>query len=57
VFGLLFLLIRLMVAVVLIGIWLCFAAIAVPVMLLCAVTGNRAGARSLERSLHWRRTF
>jgi hypothetical protein len=49
------LIIRLMVALCLFSLWLCWALIAVPALIICQARGNQSVARSWERSLRWHR--
>ena len=53
-FALVFLFIRLMWLMLVLCLWLTWAIIAVPVMLILSATGNHAAARSWQRSLRWR---
>lgn len=56
-FSLLYLMIKLMIATVVLSLWLMWALIALPVMLIASATGNQRSARSWQRSLRWRRVF
>ena len=55
--GLATMLIRLMIAICVLSLWLCWALIALPMVLIMSATGNPRAAKSLERSLRWHRHF
>jgi hypothetical protein len=55
VFGLVALLIRLMIAVFVMCIWLCWAVIALPMVAILSAAGHHRAARTWERSMLWRR--
>jgi hypothetical protein len=52
-FGLVVLMIRLTIAMCVLSLWLCWAMIAFPAMLIASACGNRQAARSFERSMRW----
>ena len=53
-FALVFLFIRLMCLMLVLCLWLTWAMIALPVMLILSATGNHAASRTWQRSLRWR---
>ena len=54
-FGLIYLLIRLMFMMLVLCAWLVVAAAVLPIMIVTSLTGNYRTARQLQSSLRWRR--
>jgi hypothetical protein len=54
VFGLIIWMFRLTVMMLVLCVWLMWAMIALPVIIIASATGNHATSRSWQRSLRWR---